>query len=67
MEPSTLGSTRRSATVAMEEPDATSDADKVSRERNPPVPITKRDGDVSEPTQKSSDTPLSVASTGDLQ
>jgi hypothetical protein len=51
----------------MDEPDATSDADNVSSERNPPVPITKRDADASEPTQKSSDTPLSVASTGDAQ
>jgi hydroxymethylpyrimidine/phosphomethylpyrimidine kinase len=52
--------------VAMEDPDATSDSDKTSRERKPPVPITKRDSEAREPTQKSSDTPPSVASSASL-
>ena len=61
MDPSTLGSTRRRATVAMREPETLRVSRRTSRERNPPVPITRRDEELSEPTLRFSVTPPSVA------
>jgi hypothetical protein len=56
MDPSTLGSTRRSATVAIEASEATSEALSTSIDRKPPVPTTSLDVELSEPIVKRSPT-----------
>jgi hypothetical protein len=66
MDPSTLGSTRRRATVAMLASLTTSEASRMSIERKPPVPMTSRDVERSEPTRKSCVTRSSVLTEGTI-
>jgi hypothetical protein len=50
MDPSTLGSTRRNATVAIDASEATSDECSTSIDRKPPVPTIRREDELSDPT-----------------